>query len=60
MPLCLNEHKINSFKDDQVFKILNMLLNNNKIELPEPKRLKEVAHTNNPKYFPQEFLYSNG
>lgn len=39
-----------SFKNDQVFKIFNMLANNNKFELPEPKKLEKEAHKKTPKY----------
>lgn len=39
-----------SFKNDQVLKIFNILVNNNQIELPKLKRPEKVRHTNDPKY----------
>lgn len=38
------------FKDEQVLKSFNILVNNNKIKVSEPKRPKEVGNTKDPRY----------
>lgn len=40
-----------SFKDEHMLKIFNMSVNDNKIELSKPKRLEEVEHTKDLKYW---------